>query len=54
MLDDNFPWFEKVRTIKCFMVRDLKEKEVLQTFFTKFRNLILMKGVMDEEFNPLE
>jgi oligoendopeptidase F len=29
MKDQNFIWFEKVRTIKCYLVRDMKSKEVL-------------------------
>ena len=54
MEDNNFPWFEKVTTIKCYLVREIKDKTVLQTFFTKFRNLNMFKGIIDETFNPLE
>jgi len=54
MKDNNFPWFEKVTTIKCYLIRDLKDKTVLQNFFTCFRNLYCLKGITEEEFNPLE
>jgi hypothetical protein len=54
MADPNFPWFEKVHTIKCYLVRDLKDPSALQLFFTKFRNLNEMKGIIEDEFNPLE
>jgi len=29
MKDQNFPWFEKVETIKCYLIRDLKDSTVL-------------------------
>lgn len=54
MRDPNFPWFEKVTTLKCYLVRDMKDKTVLQLFFTKFRNLLEFKGIIEEEFYPLE
>lgn len=54
MANPNFQWFEKVKTIKCYLIRDMKDKTVLQTFFTKFRNLEMIKGVIEEEFNFLE
>jgi hypothetical protein len=50
MKDSNFPWFEKVTTIKCYCVRDMTDSDQLQTFFTHFRNLETLKGVIEEEF----
>ena len=29
MKDEHFPWFEKVRTLKCYLIRDMKDKSVL-------------------------
>jgi hypothetical protein len=29
MKDENFPWFGKVRIIKCYLIRDLKDKSML-------------------------
>jgi len=54
MMDDhNFPWFEKVTTLKCYMIRGIKDKEVLETFFTRFPNVQMFKGIIEEEFFPL-
>jgi hypothetical protein len=53
MKDNNFPWFEKVSTLKCYSVSGLKDPQILQTWFTKFRNLKTFKGIITEEFNPL-
>ncbi len=51
--NNNFPWFEKITTVKCYLVRDLRKKEELQKFFTRFRNLRMIKGVIEEEFDFL-
>lgn len=54
MKDDNFPWFKTVRMIKVYQVRDMKDKTVLQRFFTRFQHLEEMRGITEEEFDPFE
>jgi len=43
--DPNFPWFEKVTTIKIYEAKDMKDKNELCLLLTKFRNLVTMKGI---------
>ena len=54
MKDENYPWFSTVRTLKCFDGLELKDKNVLQYFFTRFTNLETFKGIITEYFFPLE
>ena len=51
--DSNFPWFEKVTLLKCYNVRD-SDKEVIYEFFRQFKNLVEIRGITEQEFNPLE
>ena len=52
--DPTFPWFESVHTIKVYQVRNLKEMDLVKLFFTRFRNLKTLKGITEDEFNPLD
>jgi hypothetical protein len=54
MKDPSFPWFDKVHTIKVYQIRNLKDDEVMKKFYTCFRNLKTFKGIIEDEFNPLE
>lgn len=54
MADPTFPWFETVHTIKVYQVRYLKDMELLKKFFTRFRSLKVLKGITEDEFNPLD
>lgn len=54
MKDPNYGWFSSVKTIKCYDGQSLKDKSVLQLFFTKFRNLQWFKGIITDYWNPLE
>lgn len=54
MKDENFPWFKTVRIIKVYCVRDMKDKSVLQRFFTRFNSLEEMRGITEENFDPFE
>jgi len=53
MADPNFPWFESVQTIKVYQIRYLQDMELVKHFFTRFRNLQTLKGITEDEFNPL-
>jgi hypothetical protein len=54
MKDPGFPWFETVHTIKLYQVRYLQDLEVFKKFLTRFKSLKTLKGITEEEFNPLE
>lgn len=54
MEDKTFPWFSNVQTLKVYQVRYLQEDDVIKRFFTTFRNLKTIKGITEDEFNPLE
>ena len=55
MIDDpHFPWFESVEIIKCYQIINLKDMDLMKFFFTKFRNLRTLKGITEEDFNPLD
>jgi hypothetical protein len=54
MKDENFIWFSTVKTLKCYDGLLIKDKTVLQTFFTKFKQAETFKGLNTEYFNPLE
>ena len=54
MEDKTFPWFSNVQTLKVYQVRSLQEDDVIKRFFTTFRNLKTIKGITEDEFNPLE
>lgn len=53
MEEFNFPWFEKVTTLKCYMMRNVKDKDTVETFFTRFTNIQMFKGIIDDDFFPL-
>ena len=36
MLDEEFPWFKTVRTLKCYEINQIDSKEDLQLFYTWF------------------
>jgi hypothetical protein len=52
--DANFPWFDKVTTLKCYKVYEAKEIGVVGSWLTAFRNLEHFRGITEEQFNPLE
>jgi hypothetical protein len=55
MADPTFPWFDSVHTIKIYQVRYLNNNaEDLKKFLTCFRGLKTLKGITEDEFNPLE
>ena len=55
MADPTFPWFDSVHTIKVYQVRYLHDnQEALKKFLTCFRGLKTLKGITEDEFNPLE
>lgn len=54
MEDKTFPWFSNVQTLKVYQVRYLQDDDVIKRFFTTFRNLKTIKGITEDEFNPLE
>lgn len=54
MADPTFPWFDSVHTIKIYQIRFVKDLPLLKTFFTRFRGLKTLKGITEEEFNPLD
>jgi hypothetical protein len=54
MEDPTFPWFESVNTIKVYQIRNLRDMELFKVFLTKFRSLRTLKGITEEEFNPLD
>ena len=54
MADPTFPWFDMVHTIKVYQVRNLRDQDTLKKFFTCFRNLKTLKGIIEDEFNPFE
>jgi hypothetical protein len=54
MADESFPWFESVHTIKVYQIRYLADPELFKLFLTKFRGLKTLKGVTEDEFNPLD
>lgn len=54
MGDPTFPWFDTVHTIKIYQIRYLKDMELIKKFYTRFRGLKTLKGITEEEFNPLD
>lgn len=54
MEDKSFPWFSNVQTLKVYQIRYLQDDDVIKKFFTTFRNLKTIKGITEDEFNPLE
>lgn len=54
MADSTFSWFESVHTIKCYQIRYLKDMDKIKYFYTRFRNLHTLKGITEDEFNPLD
>jgi hypothetical protein len=54
MADPTFPWFDSVHTLKIYQIRYLKDFPLLKKFFTCFRGLKTLKGITEEEFNPLD
>lgn len=52
--DVNFPWFEKVRILKSYQISNMQDKTVMNKFFTMFKNLDELRGIIEEEFNPFE
>lgn len=53
MADPTFPWFETVHTLKIYQIRYVKDMDAIKRFFTRFRNLKTIKGITEDEFNPL-
>lgn len=54
MADTTFPWFDSVHTLKIYQIRYLKDLPLLKKFLTRFRGLKTLKGITEEEFNPLD
>lgn len=54
MKEPNFPWFSSVKTLKCYDGLGIKDKAVLQTFFTRFGSVETFKGIITDYFFPLE
>ena len=54
MKDENFVWFSTVKTFKCYAGFGIKNPLALQTLFTKFKNADTFKGIIFDNFNPLE
>jgi hypothetical protein len=52
--DPTFPWFASVHTIKLYLIRELKDKDLFNKFLTCFKGLKTLKGITEPEFNPLE
>ena len=54
MADPAFPCFDSVHTIKLYQIRNLTDMELFKTFLTRFRSLKTLKGITEDEFNPLD
>lgn len=39
MEEEDFPWFKSVKKLKCYEINHIDNKESLQNFYTKFKNL---------------
>jgi hypothetical protein len=54
MADPTFPWFESVHTIKVYQIRYLQDTDLFKVFLTRFKSLKTLKGITEDEFNPLD
>lgn len=54
MKNNNFVWFTTVKVLKCYAGFGMKDKSALQLLFTKFKGCDTFKGIIFDQFNPLE